>query len=347
MVLLLLFSCKNRDAVISTDLFNYSDKLVEDMGKLAQKSKYASLEEEFTMVKTSEFELTNKYIIPFFYYQYWLQYRGEGNIEEFDISQLEEFFKTTAQSVAMNELFYMEAQNQNIRVSASDINAEIMKIAQQATQGDLEKFKKDIADSPLSFEFVKRDVKHAIAIQRYEQEFIINNIDVDPAEVKKVYLSEPKYMYNEPKVKVRHILVMTEEGNEQKNKSAAEEIYMLKAKLDEGADFAELAQKFSDDKGTALNGGLLGDFVTPGQLVKDFEIIAFTTPEGETSQVFKTSYGYHILKVDKFESKGERKFEEVRPEIEYMLKSKDSADAILAEKERIKKKYNFEFIDIE
>ena len=76
-------------------------------------------------------------------------------------------------------------------------------------------------------------------------------------------------------------------------KSQAED---LKKQIDAGADFAELAKKFSGDEGSASNNGDLG-LIIKGQTVPEFEAAAYALEPGQVSAVIKTQFGYHIIKV--------------------------------------------------
>ncbi len=93
---------------------------------------------------------------------------------------------------------------------------------------------------------------------------------------------------------VRHILVKpTEVLNEQ----AAEDLVVkLKARIEGGEDFGELARQYSDDIGSATEGGNLG-WTNPGQMVPEFEATMAGTAEGSISQPFRSEFGWHSLEV--------------------------------------------------
>lgn len=95
--------------------------------------------------------------------------------------------------------------------------------------------------------------------------------------------------------KVRHILVTanTLRTPEQARTRARE----LRRRVMEGEDFAKLADQYSDDPGSARDGGLLG-WVSPGEMVPAFEEVMKQTPEGELSPVFETRFGWHFMKVE-------------------------------------------------
>ncbi len=75
------------------------------------------------------------------------------------------------------------------------------------------------------------------------------------------------------------------------------EIQDILSKLRKGDDFAEKARKFSEDPGSAENGGDLG-FVSRGMMVKPFEDAAFSLKPGEISGIVETQFGYHIIKME-------------------------------------------------
>ena len=95
-------------------------------------------------------------------------------------------------------------------------------------------------------------------------------------------------------VHVRHILIKPSEiRSEAETQRLAERLY---ERIRAGEDFAELAKNFSEDPGSALNGGDL-NWVDPNALVPEFRQVMTDTPSGQVSKPFKSPYGWHVLEV--------------------------------------------------
>lgn len=96
-------------------------------------------------------------------------------------------------------------------------------------------------------------------------------------------------------MRARHILISPNpnRSDEQAEQLAAE----LRARIAQGADFAELAQQYSDDKGSALNGGELG-WINPGESVPAFEQALSSLSKGELSQPVHSRFGWHIIQLE-------------------------------------------------
>lgn len=97
-----------------------------------------------------------------------------------------------------------------------------------------------------------------------------------------------------PQYQTRHILIQTSEVVSPD--SAKEMINSIYNRLKAGEDFAVLAATFSNDSGSARDGGSLG-WVSPGMMVPQFEEQMKSTPVGQISQPFQTQFGWHILQV--------------------------------------------------
>ena len=118
------------------------------------------------------------------------------------------------------------------------------------------------------------------------------------ADLQRIYTQNQEAFRTPERVKVRHILLKTQ-GKPAGRRSQASRPRRedLLKQIKGGADFAELAKKNSEDPGSAANGGDLGDWITHGQMVPEFDKAAFTLKPGQTSDLVKTQYGYHIVQV--------------------------------------------------
>ncbi|WP_443201006.1 peptidylprolyl isomerase [Pseudomonas sp. CNPSo 3701] len=95
-------------------------------------------------------------------------------------------------------------------------------------------------------------------------------------------------------VNVRHILIKPSEiRSDAEAKVLAERLYQ---RIQAGEDFAELAKNFSEDPGSALNGGSL-NWIDPNALVPEFREVMNNTASGEVSKPFKSQFGWHVLQV--------------------------------------------------
>jgi len=99
------------------------------------------------------------------------------------------------------------------------------------------------------------------------------------------------------KIKASHILIATADGERSRSELSAEDaeakINELKQQLDDGANFADVAKENSDCP-SGSSGGDLG-FFGPNDMVPSFGAAAFALEEGETSDVVKTSFGFHLI----------------------------------------------------
>ncbi len=115
-----------------------------------------------------------------------------------------------------------------------------------------------------------------------------------------------------------HILLTVNEGDDADQ--VEQKILDLKQRIDQGEDFAQLAREFSQDPGSAADGGDLGD-VERDMMVKPFEAALFALSVGEVSQPVKTQFGWHLIKLHGVAGGDTQSFEQARMEIELELKT--------------------------
>ena len=133
--------------------------------------------------------------------------------------------------------------------------------------------------------------------------------------MKKVYEEAIQKVAGEKEVHARHILLPTED-----------EAKAVKAELDKGADFAELAKKKSKDPGAA-DGGDLG-FFTKDQMVPEFSAVAFELAPGKISDPVKSQFGWHIIKVEEKRDRKAPAFDEEKAQVSQFVVRKAQADYV-------------------
>ena len=147
------------------------------------------------------------------------------------------------------------------------------------------------------------------------------------------YYDQHREEYRVPEqVKVSHILIKTPlpaPGAKEDEKAVADARAKAEGVLKEvraGGDFAKLAEKYSDDPGSAKTGGELG-WIGRGRTVPEFEKAAFSLAKGQTSDLVKSSYGFHIIRVEDKQDAHLKTLAEVKSEIEEKVKLEKTAHA--------------------
>jgi peptidyl-prolyl cis-trans isomerase D len=173
----------------------------------------------------------------------------------------------------------------------------------------------------------KRKVKYAaIDLSKIE-----NGVQVTQDELQAYYNQHRDQYRVAEQAKVSHILIKTplagpdgkvdEKGVADAQKRAEDLLKQLKA----GAKFEDLAKKYSEDPGSAKDGGSLG-WIGKGRTVPEFEKAAFSLPKGQISDLVKSSYGFHIIRVDDRQDAHMKTLEEVKDQIEPILKQQKAQD---------------------
>jgi parvulin-like peptidyl-prolyl isomerase len=186
-------------------------------------------------------------------------------------------------------------------------------------------------------------VQQGCAAQLFAESSFLKNIKVTPAEVKNFYDQNPQYFTtpadSPDQVRASHILIMCEEKASDKDKQAAlAKITAIKAQLAKAPGaFDEIAKKESKCP-SGKNGGSLGVF-GKGQMVPEFEKVAFSLKEGEISGIVKTQFGYHIIRRDPSKKAQKMSFNSVKDRIEQNLKAQKTQNAYMEYINKAKKQY--------
>lgn len=197
-----------------------------------------------------------------------------------------------------------------------------------------------LSDADVAAHFEANKESYRIGEQRrikylqVDTEAIRANITVPEQDIQRAYNQNIDQYSTPEEVRASHILLNLEGKDEAAVRAQAED---LLAQIRGGADFAALATQYSQDVASASRGGDL-DFFGRGRMVPEFEAVAFTLEPGQVSDLVRTQYGFHIIKVVDKKAGDVQPLDSVRATIAEQLKferaqtrAQDLANAIAAE----------------
>jgi parvulin-like peptidyl-prolyl isomerase len=220
-----------------------------------------------------------------------------------------------------NQMLIYIADNIIIRNYVNESDTTAAENAGTSVEQQLEMIKSQNAelDQQLSAAGITDDtVKSYIETQYYQGIFydkVTAEYPVTDAEAQ-AYYDEHKAEFVTPEsIGLSHILIMDEELTDG-NRTTIEAI---RQRALDGEDFAELAQQYSDDTGSAESGGDLGT-VTRGMMVAPFEEAGFQLKKDEISDIVESDYGFHVIKANTdLVPEEQMSFEAARPQIDSVL----------------------------
>jgi parvulin-like peptidyl-prolyl isomerase len=211
------------------------------------------------------------------------------------ISQ-QELLSEALNMIIEEKLQAQEGEKRGMVVDEASIDAALKNISDKngLEEGQLEEMLEREGKTLSSFRNHIRDQIMVSKVSRFEMS---NRVKVSDKEINNYYSSHQKEFWKDSQIRARHILFIVEPGASEKNRrEKLDQAKKTLNKIREGGDFINIAREYSEDV-SANNGGDLG-FITRGKMVAEFEEAAFSIKERQVSDIVKTEYGYHIIKVE-------------------------------------------------
>jgi peptidyl-prolyl cis-trans isomerase C len=210
------------------------------------------------------------------------------------------------------ELLLQRAKSLKMAVPAQQVDTQMQQLLQRFPSK--EAFDQALMAQNLTLDSVKKDVESQLLRQQLVKKEILDKVNVSAGDVQTFYDKNKDKYVEEEQVRARHILIKVppevSPTDEAKLKGKADDA-LKRAK--QGEDFAGLATELSDD-GSKENGGDLG-FFPRGRMVPAFEEVAFTLQPGQTSEVVRSQFGYHIIKVEDRKTGRALAFDEAKAQV--------------------------------
>jgi peptidyl-prolyl cis-trans isomerase D len=246
----------------------------------------------------------------------------ESNVgKEILISKLQALITGSASvsDVAIRQEF--DKQNTKVKFEYAVLKQDDIKKGLHPTTEELKAFYDSHQKTYANSVPEKRKVKYAVIdLAKIESGVPVTHDDLLS------YYNQHRDQYRVPEqARVSHILIKTplpgpdgkvdEKGFAEAQRRAEDILKQLRA----GAKFEDLAKKYSEDPGSAKEGGSLG-WIGKGRTVPEFEKAAFSQPKGQIGDLVKSSYGFHIIRVDDRQDAHMKTLDEVKDQIEPIIK---------------------------
>ncbi|MCK4664077.1 MAG: peptidylprolyl isomerase [Bacteroidales bacterium] len=210
------------------------------------------------------------------------------------------------EELLFQKLLITQAKIDSIEVTDKEIDSELDRrmryfINQIGSEKKLEEY---YNKSIIEIKTDLREMVHDQLITQKMQVEITGDLNVTPSEVRKHYKSLPEDSLPLINTEIEFLqIVKHPEIESSEIKAVKDKLNTFRERVKNGEKFSTLAVLYSEDPGSARNGGDLG-YVGRGDLVPEFAAIAFKLKAGEISRIVKTEYGYHIIQL--LERKGEK-----------------------------------------
>ncbi len=254
----------------------------------------------------------------------------------------------TVNELIIRELIKYEADKRKITVTQEEVDSTIDEMIEK--MGGKERFESILAMSKMDEPTFKKNIEFDL-LKKKIVDSLVGDQEITDEEIKAFYEERKEKNFNhDEQVRASHILISASESDikdmikaetsdikeeelnkkvqakiAEANKKAQDILKKAKANPDK---FAELASEYSDDTSSAKKGGDLGFFPKDNVMVEEFSKAAFATKPGKISDIVKTEFGYHIIKVTDRKEPGYTPFDEVKDKIETYLESKNKMDAL-------------------
>lgn len=165
-----------------------------------------------------------------------------------------------------------------------------------------------------------------VAYVEITEDDLLKDIPLDEDALQRLYDDYVASQSGREQRKARHILVqLPGDASAEEQQAKQSEAAALQQQLEQGASFDQLAAEHSDDPGSANQGGNLG-WISRGMMLPEFEQALYALDKGELSEPVKTSFGYHIIRVDEIRAEDVASFADKKAELTEMLQARALED---------------------
>ena len=204
----------------------------------------------------------------------------------------EEIHQAVLQRLIEQRLLLQEAKKANVTVGPEEVDARLEELRERA--GTDVQFRRALDEAELTEEQLKEKLREQLMIQKLIDEKVRTTIVVSPQEITKAISEHPELVRGGDRVRVSHLLIRV--GEQRTEAQARALIEDLRQVLSQGAEFATIAARYSEDD-QAKSGGDLG-WVASGDLLPELDAAVFNLRTGDVSSPIQSRLGFHLVRVE-------------------------------------------------
>ena len=250
--------------------------------------------------------------------------------EQLTDEETEQVQEIAVERIIARELIFQQAMAEGVIADDEKIQQETVKVMNNFPSP--EEFYATLEKAGIDKDSYYRMIRQDLSVNMMTEKKSSDAPEPTEEMVKEFYDANPEKMRKPSQVRASHILI---KATEDEDSEAKEKIETIQKQLQaEELSFGALAKEHSACPSGA-KGGDLG-FFGPGSMVKEFDTVAFSLKPGETSDIVKTAFGYHIIQVTDRQDEQSLEFDEIKPQITSFLKEQEGAKVLHAWVEELK-----------
>ena len=255
--------------------------------------------------------------------------------------QRDQVYRGVLEDLIALRLLKQEVARRQLTASDAEL-AEAMKGMRQQFPTEAA-FKQALTAQKMTLEQLRQETRTQVLVSKMLQQEVASQVAVKPTEISGFYEKNPDKFQQPEAVRASHVLITVPEGAAPAARAAARtKAGNVLKQARAGADFAKLAQTYSDDASKG-RGGDLG-FFPKGQMVPAFEAAAFALAPNQVSDIVESPFGYHVIKVIEKRPAQSVPFSEAAPRIEQYLRQEQQQAKTKAFVDQLRAKGNVQVL---
>jgi len=249
--------------------------------------------------------------------------------------------KATEQAIGA-KLLVDEAQRLDIVVPGERIDKRVNDMIEQ--MGGREAFEARLAEHGMSEDDLRTNIGQGCKVDILVEQISAEAVEPTEKEMMEHFEANKEQYVQPERASAQHILIKPASDSDEDRVVAESKIEELRAQIEEGANFGELAQAHSECPSGKQGGGSLGWF-TRGMMVPEFDNAVFSMEVGALSEIIETQFGYHIIYKTGADEGGEASFPEAEPKIREFMRHARRGELVSAHVAELREKADVQGVE--